>query len=138
MTDLTEFLLRLVPAIAALVSVIGGLALRTDSLRSNLEKDAEILSKLPEGDARTTLQDYISERVDKLPAVDSGTREWPNFALAIISALLSAYFAIWLWGLGHWWTYLIALPVSIFSIVCFYGVFESLQKKDRTKPADKS
>lgn len=136
MTDLTDLLLRLVPAIAALISVLGGLALRTDPLRANLEKDAQILAVLPEGDAHRKLQKYIAERVDNLRAIDSGTRDWPSFAMALIFAPGTAYLAIWLWGLGHWWAYPLALVVGILSTAGFYGIFESLQKKDRNKAKD--
>lgn len=135
--DLSESLVRLLPGVATLLSVIGGLLLRTrdlraDTLRTNLEKDAKILAALPENNAQRKLEAYIAERIDELRVADSGTRNWPTFVMAVITAPALGYLAIWVWGLGYLWAYPVALITGFLSAATFYGVFESLQKKDRS------
>ncbi|MGP5228541.1 hypothetical protein [Arthrobacter rhombi] len=131
MTDAMDSILRLVPPAVTLLAVVVGWTHAPGRLRSTLKSDAEILSLLPSGVAKTKLEVYISERIEQLILNDTGTRDWPMFAFAIVATLGAGYLAIWLGSLGQWWTYGLAAVAATFGLICLYGIFESAQKKDR-------
>lgn len=126
-----ESYLRLVPPVVTLLVIIVGWTQGPGKLRSTLKSDAEILSLLPSGKAKTKLEIYIGERIEQLRLSDTGTRDWPMFAFAIVATLGAGYLAIWLGSLGQWWTYGLAAVTGAFGLICLYGIFETAQKKDR-------
>ncbi|MGP5391853.1 hypothetical protein [Glutamicibacter arilaitensis] len=132
MNDVMDSLIKIIPPLATLATVIVGWAQSQGKLRATLKDDAEILTLLPEGEARTKLASYIAERVEHLKKTDSGTRDIPIFVVAVVSTVLFGYLTIWLWGLEQWWTYALAVAAGSFFLIFLYGVFETAQKKDRT------
>lgn len=138
MNDVMDFLVKLLPALAALATVIAGSAQSAGRLRSSLKVDAEILSLLPDGEAKTKLESYVAERVDHLKNTDSGTRNWPMFVVALVATLLLGYLAIWLSGQGQWWAYVLAVVTGALGLIFLYGVFETVQVKDRNDEKKKS
>lgn len=132
MNEVIELAIRLLPAVATIATVLAGLTQSAGKVRSTLKIDAETLSLLPEGEAKRKLEAYVAERVEHLKKIDSGTRDWAVFPLAVVGTVLLGYATIWLSGLGHWWAYGLAVAAGCLGLVFLYGVFETVQKKDRT------
>lgn len=121
-------LLALVTAGTALLGFLGVPGRR----RSQLRHDIDMLDKLPkDSDAYRLMLTRITRQISRLEGPLHGRRNWPTFVLALVFAPGSGLLMIYLWNFGSWWSYLLAIPAGLLTVVFLYGIFESGQKVPR-------
>ena len=130
--QLSKILAAVVPMAVAAIALFGSRA----ASRSTLKEHLEMLQLAPEDSPiRTKLESIIENRLDQAADAVHFTRAIPMAIFALLGSGGLVYGAIQLFALNHVWGNLAAVLVLLLSSVFMYGIFESLQNKDRRTPA---
>ena len=126
--SLSASLLALVTAGTALLGFLGVPGRR----RSQLRHDIDMLEKLPnDSDAHRLMMDRITRQISRLEGDRNGRRNWPFFVFTLLFTPASGLLTIFLWNVGSWWGFVLAVPVGFLTIILLVAVFDSGQKVPR-------
>ena len=87
---------KLTVAVVPLLTAVVGSQRGSGQLRSKILRDAEILQKLPESEARTTMLELLDQETQKLRTFDvDARRDWSMLVVALIVAPALGYLTFW-------------------------------------------
>lgn len=127
-SDFTPLITGGATAMVGLVGMIRG----DNRLRAQLKADAAIAAALPEGPTRERLLAHIDERVTTLIEEETNkTRDLPMLIVSLaITPALAALTAVAV-AHGTWWSYALAVPLAILTLIFVYGIWETGTKAER-------
>jgi hypothetical protein len=128
---LSKVIAAIVPLLVAALSLLGG----RHSNRGEIKEDLEMLAALPESSAlKPKLEKLVETQLDRILNEIYYTRNLPMITVAILGSGVFIYLGIYLIQLNTWWWTILAVASILMASVFMYGIFESVQKKDRRKP----
>lgn len=92
--------------------------------------DAEVASKLPDGEARDAVLALVARQAGLLND-QSRKRDIPMLVVSLIVGIAAWYATVWLALQDTWWGYLLAVLTGITGLLFTYGIFETSQKIPR-------
>lgn len=127
---LSKVIAAVVPLLVAALSLLGG----RRSSRLEIKEDMEMLGALPEGSAlKPKLEKIIETQLERIQDQIHHTRNLPMIAVALAGSGVFIYLGIYLFQLNTWYWTVAAISAFLVATVFMYGIFESIQKKDRRK-----
>lgn len=130
--ELSKILAAVVPILVATIALVGSRASRNNTLKEHLE----LLAQLPESSpVRTKLESIVQAQLDQVANRIHHTRSYPMAIVALLLSGLGVYGALQLFTFSSILGNLGAIVVLLLSSVFMYGIFESLQNKDRRTAA---
>ncbi|YCK80549.1 hypothetical protein M1D89_15800 [Arthrobacter sp. D3-18] len=128
---LSKVIAAIVPLLVAALSLLGG----RRSNRGEIKEDLEMLAALPEGSGlKPKLEKIVETQLDRIQNEIHYTRNLPMIVVAIAGSGIFIYLGIYLFQLNTWWWTIAAVLSVLMASIFMYGIFESVQKKDRRKP----
>lgn len=119
-----------VPALTAIATAMRG----PGALRSKVLRDAEIVAKLPDSQARTTMLELLDTETTRLKAYNTATgRYWTRLTSFVLATAGFGYLTAWLVTQSHWWSWF-AIATGFVGLNFLIAVFESARRvpKDPT------
>lgn len=119
-----------VPALTAIAAAVRG----PGALRSKILRDAEIVAKLPESQARETMLELLHVETTRLKAYQTGTaRYWTKLTSFVLATAGFGYLTAWLVTRPHWWSWF-AIATGYVGLNFLIAVFQSARRvpKDAT------
>lgn len=130
--------------VGALIGAIGGPAVlvrvaraifpdQKESLRAEIERDAELLAKLPEGSkARAVLLGTIESSLERLTQELSQARRDPfSVVLGVLFICLGLFGAFWGWALEGWWQVPVWAVVTMLLLLGLFGFQQGARQEVR-------
>ncbi|MFJ4105886.1 hypothetical protein [Oerskovia enterophila] len=125
-----DLLIKVLAVLPVLIPLILA-AIREDPEDQKIERDVDLIAKLPDSAARAALLKRLDTRIREQDSAPARSRNIPSLAGAILGTLGLTWAAAALLSIGAWWAYLAIAPVVILLSVLVYGIFESSQKVPR-------